>query len=274
MNKPPKLAKFLLKILSSHEKDEAFLGDIEELFHDYTECQGLWRSKRWYCWEIVKSIPKFFRESIRWRITMLGNYLKITLRNMKRHKGYSFINIAGLAVGIACTIFILLWVKDELSFDRFHENADRIYRVVSSTSDDGSPTNANGSFGMGPALKRDFPEVIETVRMRKMGQGVKRYIGYKDKKYYETRFFFSEPTILSVFNFPLVKGDPTTALDEPNSIVLTEEMAKKYFGHEDPIAFPQIRNRIFVLRNRAAQRTCDLSVCPFHWDHLCYLECP
>jgi len=200
MNKPPKLAKFLLKILSSREKDEAFLGDIEELFQDRTECQGLLRSKRWYWWEIVKSIPKFFRESIRWRITMLENYLKITLRNMKRHKGYSFINIAGLVVGIACTIFILLWVKDELSFDRFHENADRIYRVVSSTSDDGLPTNANGSFAVGRALKRDFPEVIETVRMRKMGQGVKRYIGYKDKKYYEPRFFFSEPTIFTVFD--------------------------------------------------------------------------
>ncbi|UCE40133.1 MAG: ABC transporter permease [Candidatus Aminicenantes bacterium] len=235
MSKPPKLAKFLLKILSSNEKDYAFLGDIQELFHDRAEYQGLWRSKRWYWWEIIKSIPKFFKESIRWRLTMFENYLKITLRNIKGHKGYSFINLAGLAVGIACTIFIILWVQDELSFDRFHGNAGSIYRVVFSTSDDGSPTNANGSFGVGPALKRDFPEVKEIVRIRKMGQGVKRYIGYKDKKYYETRFFFSEPTIFSVFDFPLDKGDPTVALDEPNSIVLTEEMAKKYFGNEDPM---------------------------------------
>ena len=154
---------------------------------------------------------------------------------MKKHKGYTFINVAGLAVGIACTIFILLWVQDELSFDRFHESADRIYRVVTSTSDDGVPTNANGSFGVGPALKKDFPEVIETVRIRKMGQNVKRYVGYKDKKFYESRFFFSEPTIFTFFNFPLVKGDSTAALNEPNSIVLTEEMAKKYFGNEDPI---------------------------------------
>jgi putative ABC transport system permease protein len=166
---------------------------------------------------------------------MLGNYLKITLRNMKRYKVYSLINISGLAVGIACTIFIFLWVKDELSFDRFHENADRIYRVVSSTSDDGSPTNANGSFGVGPALKKDFSEVIETVRIRKMGQSVKRYVGFKDKKFYESRFFFAEPTIFTVFNFLLVKGDSTTSLNDPNSIVLTEEMAKKYFGNEDPI---------------------------------------
>ena len=235
MNKPPRFAKFLLRILSSHEKDEAFQGDIEELFHDRTESQGLWRSKRWYWWEIVKSIPKFFRESIRWRMAMFGNYFKIALRNIKRQKGYSFINIAGLAVGIACTIFILIWVQDELSFDRFHENADRIYRVVFSTSDDGLPTNANGAFGVGPVLKRDFPEVIETVRIRKMGQGVKRYVGFKDKKFYELRFFFSEPTIFTVFDFPLVMGDPATALDDPNSIVLTEEIAKKYFGSEDPM---------------------------------------
>jgi putative ABC transport system permease protein len=166
---------------------------------------------------------------------MLANYFKIVFRNMKKHKGYTFINIVGLAIGIACTILIFLWVKDELSFDRFHEKANWIYRVVASTSDDGSSTNANGSFGVGPALKKDFPEVIEIVRIRKMGQDVKRYVGYKDKKFYESRFFFAEPTIFSVFDFPLIKGDSTTALDEPNSIVLTEEMVKKYFGNEDPI---------------------------------------
>jgi putative ABC transport system permease protein len=235
MNKPPKLAKFLLKILSSREKDGAYLGDIEELFCDRTECRGLWQSRRWYWWEAFKSIPGFIKESIRWRIAVLGNYIKITFRNMKRYKGYTFINIVGLAVGMACTIFIFIWVQDELSFDRFHENADRIYRIVFSTSDDGSPTNANGSFGVGPALKRDFPEVIETVRIRKMGQGVKRYVGYKDKKYYELRFFFAEPTVFTVFDFPLVKGDSARALDEPNSIVLTEDVAKKYFGNQDPI---------------------------------------
>jgi len=235
MNKPPKLAKFLLKFLLSHEKDDAFLGDVEELFHDHADCQGLGRSKRWYWWEFTKSIPKFIRESIRWRLTMFENYLKITLRNMKRYKGYSFLNLAGLAVGIACAVFILLWVKDELSYDRFHEKADRIYRVVSSTSDDGSPTNANGAFGVAPALKREFPEVIETVRIRKMEGGGKKYVGYKDKKYYEPRFFFSEPTIFSVFNFPLIKGDPATALVDPHSVVLTEETAKRYFGNEDPI---------------------------------------
>jgi putative ABC transport system permease protein len=166
---------------------------------------------------------------------VIKNYFKVALRNIIRNKGYSLINVAGLAIGIACCALIILFVTNELSYDRFHEKADRIFRVVFSSSDDGLPSNANGSFGVGPALKRDFPEIMDTVRIRKMGQGVKRYVGYKDKKFYEQGFFFAEPSIFSVFDFPLIKGNPAAALDEPNTIVLTEEMANKYFGVEDPI---------------------------------------
>jgi putative ABC transport system permease protein len=166
---------------------------------------------------------------------MSGHSFKVAFRNMKRHKGYTFINIAGLAVGMACTILILLWVRDETGYDRFHKKVDRIYRVVFSTSEDGMPTNANGSLGVGPALKKDFPEVIETVRIRKMERSTKRYVGYRDKKFYESRFFFAETSVFSVFDFPLVRGDAATALEGPDSIVLTEDMAKKYFGNEDPI---------------------------------------
>jgi putative ABC transport system permease protein len=166
---------------------------------------------------------------------MLKNYLKTAFRNLARQKAYSTINVTGLTVGLVCFMAIFLWVQDELSFDRFHKNADRIYRVVCSTSDDGSPTNANGSFGVGPALKKDFPAVLETVRIRKMEQSPTVYVGYKDRKFYEPRFFFSEPSIFTVFDFPLVKGDPAAALAEPNTVVLTEETARKYFGNEDPL---------------------------------------
>jgi putative ABC transport system permease protein len=166
---------------------------------------------------------------------MIKNYLRIALRYIKNNKVFSIINIAGLTIGIASVILILLWVQNELSYDRFHLKSDRIFRVVFSGADDGTPTNANGSFGIGPALKRDFPEVVETVRIRKMGQGVKRYVGYEHKKFYEKLFFFAEPSIFSAFDFPLIKGNPATALTEPNSIVLTENIAKKYFGNENPI---------------------------------------
>jgi putative ABC transport system permease protein len=166
---------------------------------------------------------------------LLRSYLKIALRRLRQQKTYSLINIVGMALGLACTLLIFIWVKDELGYDRFHTKADRVFRVVFSTSDDGSPSNANGSFGVGPALKKDFPEVLETVRVRKMERNPKRYVGYQDKKFYEPRFFFAESSLFTIFDFPLLSGDAATALTNPGSIVLTEAMAQKYFGSDDPL---------------------------------------
>ena len=209
---------------------------MDEYYSDILKEKGVIRARLWYWNQALTSLQMFTYNQIYWSLVMFKNYLKVAFRNFKRHKGFSFINVAGLSIGMACCALILLFIKDELSYDRFHEKADRIHRVVFSSSDeDRLPTNANGSFGVGPALKRDFPEIIETVRIRKMGQGVKVYIGHKDKKFYEERFFFAEPSIFTVFDFPLIKGDPATVLDEPNTIVLTREMAEKYFGDEDPI---------------------------------------
>ncbi|MBE0712727.1 MAG: ABC transporter permease [Candidatus Aminicenantes bacterium] len=172
---------------------------------------------------------------VRFSPDLLWSYVKIALRRLRLQKTYSLINIGGMALGLACTLMIFIWVRDELGFDRFHTKADRVYRVILSTSDDGSPTNANGSYGLGPALKKDFPEVLESVRIKKMEQNPKRYVGYQDRKFYEPRFFFAEPSLFTVFDFPLVRGDAATALRDPNSIVLTEDMAKKYFGDDDPV---------------------------------------
>jgi len=166
---------------------------------------------------------------------LLWSNVRITLRRLRLQRAYAVINVGGMALGLACTLLIFLWVRDETSYDRFHAKADRIYRVVLATSDDGQPTNASGSFGLGPALKKDFPEVEETVRVRKMEQNPKRYVGYGDKKFYEPRFFYAEPSLFTVFDFPLVRGDAATALRDPGSVVLTEAVAAKYFGDEDPI---------------------------------------
>ncbi len=166
---------------------------------------------------------------------LLWSNIRISLRRLRLQKAYAVINVGGMALGLACTLMIFLWVRDETSYDRFHAKADRIYRVVLSASDDGQPTNANGSYGLGPALKKDFPEVEETVRVRKMEQNPKRYVGCGDRKFYEPRFFYAEPSLFTVFEFPLVRGDAATALRDPGSVVLTEAMAVKYFGGEDPI---------------------------------------
>ncbi|MGD8536202.1 MAG: ABC transporter permease [Candidatus Aminicenantes bacterium] len=162
---------------------------------------------------------------------MFRNYLKIALRNIKRHKGYSFINIVGLAVGMACCILILLWVQDELSYDRFHKNADDIYRVLQDINfADHSTTWAITQGPLGPSLKEDFPEIIDATRIT--GRGFR--LTYNEKSYDEG-VSMADGSILKMFTFPLVKGDPATALSDPFSIVLTEELAEKYFGDDDPI---------------------------------------
>ncbi|OGU60102.1 MAG: hypothetical protein A2V66_10445 [Ignavibacteria bacterium RBG_13_36_8] len=166
---------------------------------------------------------------------MFKSYFVTAIRNIKKHKGYSFINISGLAIGIASCLLITIFIQDELSYDTFHKNADYIFRVVASAPVGEQPTNANGSLGVGPALAIEFPEITDFVRILKMGNGAKRYVGYGDKKFYEEWFFFADSSFFNIFTFPLLKGDPNTALKRPNSIVITEEMAQKYFGNEDPM---------------------------------------
>jgi len=125
-NDPPKISLWILKKVLFPYNEIPLLGDLEEEFHLICVKTGLKRARSWYRWQAVKSIPSLFNNFIYWSVEMFKNYLKISLRNIKRHKGYSFINIAGLAIGMAICILILLWVQDELNYDRFHENGENI----------------------------------------------------------------------------------------------------------------------------------------------------
>jgi putative ABC transport system permease protein len=162
---------------------------------------------------------------------MLKNYLKIALRNIKRYKGYSFINITGLAIGMTCTILILLWVQDELSYDRFHKNGDYLYRVIQDIQFTDHRTHWAITQGpLGPSLKEDFPEIADFTRIRYRGFRFKY-----DDKVFDEGVCMADNSILEMFTFPLVQGDAKTALIDPNNIVLSEKMAEKYFGGENPI---------------------------------------
>lgn len=231
---PPKLARWIMTKLSIYETEMALTAMLDEEFEIISK-SGLLKARAWYWWQTVQIILKYASLMTYWSFAMFNNYIKIALRHIHRHKGYSFINIFGLAIGMACCLLIVLYVQDELSYDNFHINGRRIFRVVASCTEDGQPTNANGIFGTGPLLKKDFPEVEDYVRIRRMGQGVKRYIGYKGQKFYEERFFFADPSVFTVFSFPLIEGDAESVLNEPNSIVITESMAAKYFGADNPI---------------------------------------
>lgn len=163
---------------------------------------------------------------------MIANYFKIAIRNILRHKVYSFINIMGLAVGMACCIIILFGIQDMLSSDRFHENADDIYRIIQEVKfANFSEKWAITSGPVGPSLKKDFPDIINAARIV---WPIQILLTYKEK-HFEEKVVFADDAIFEMFTFPFVNGDPSSALDDPNSIVLSEKMAKKYFGNGNPI---------------------------------------
>ncbi len=166
---------------------------------------------------------------------MFKNYLKIALRNLLKHKSYSLINVVGLAVGMASCILILLYVQDELSYDRHHEKAEQIYRVTREWfNSDGSSSLHLGHVAppIGPLLKNDFPDLLQVIRLNETGNTLLRH---GDKVFQEERFFFADPQIFELFTLPLLKGDPKTALVDPNGVVITPAMATKYFGTVEPL---------------------------------------
>ena len=165
---------------------------------------------------------------------MLHNYLSVALRNLRRHPAYSLINISGLAIGMATCILILMYIQDELGYDRYHPHAERVYRIVDDIESGGQTNQTAGTpTGWGPALKRDFPEIELLVRMR--GTESAWLVDLGNTIYYERKVIWAEPELFEMFSMPLVLGDSATALSEPYSMVISEDLAYKYFGAEDPI---------------------------------------
>lgn len=161
---------------------------------------------------------------------MFKNYIKVALRSLFRQKGYSFINITGLAIGIAGFILISIWVNNELSFDRFHEKKDRLYRV--NLVWDESSFNTITPLKLGPALKDLHPEIEDYTRIRPWGRSL---VKYSDKSFVENRIFLSDPAFFNILSFPFIYGVPENALSELNSIVLTKDASMRYFGDANPV---------------------------------------
>ena len=164
---------------------------------------------------------------------MFKNYLKIAFRNIKKHKAYAFINIAGLSMGMACCILIISFIATELSYDRFHKNSEQIYRL-------GLDANVGGNQILMPvstapaalALVQDYPEILDAVRLQPIG---KVSIKDRDLEFFEENALYADNSIFNVFTFPMLVGDPQSALKTAYSMVMTENTANKYFGDQDPI---------------------------------------
>ncbi|MCB0804229.1 MAG: ABC transporter permease [Bacteroidales bacterium] len=164
---------------------------------------------------------------------MIRNYLISLYRNIVRNKFYSVLNILGLSVGLAAAIFILLYVQDELSFDKYNEKYERIYRLESDFTISGKHDHfAIVPVPMGPAIKTEYPEVESFCRMMEAGNTLFRA---HDKEYYEDFFYFADSTVFDIFTYQLIQGDPKTCLTEPKTMVLTKKIAQKYFGDENPV---------------------------------------
>src|SRR5690349_17975136 len=158
---------------------------------------------------------------------MFKNYFKTTFRNLARNKVYSFINITGLSLGLACAMLIMLYVKDEVSFDRFHKNVNNIYRIVSQRKENKIPVTG---LLQGPRFTQNVPGIQSFVRVDNRYEDIKTGANVQSQSllYVDSNFF-------SVFTFPLLRGNPETCLTEPNSIVLSEDAAKKQFGTTDAV---------------------------------------
>lgn len=165
---------------------------------------------------------------------MFRNYLKLAIRNLLKHKAYSFINIAGLALGMACCILILLYVQDELSYDKFHRDADRIFRVAMTIDTRGVPTSFAPTMGpLAAALVNDYPEITEVVQV--LSARTVQVSPAPDQHYYEERAYLADSSFFRIFSFQLLHGDPAQALAQGNAVVITRAKALKYFGQENAL---------------------------------------
>lgn len=177
--------------------------------------------------------PKSKWVSSWWIPALLPNILKVLLRTFKRKPGYTFINVTGLAIGMACSILVLFYVKQELSYDNFHTNSENTYRVVKTRANsNGEFKSARSQVPMGPAIQRNFPEIENATRFWKAFQPV---VGFEGNHFNEVGFYFTDNNVFDVLTFDMIQGNPATALSQPGTVVITESTAEKYFGELNPM---------------------------------------
>ncbi len=233
MRKPPWiLARILDRIVDRRVSYDA-LGEFEERFYSVKESSGYSLAVLWYLAQIILSIPDYLiYESCRSTV-MFKNYLKIAIRSLIKNKFYSFINILGLSIGIAGVILIFLFIVDEASFDRFHLKSDRLYRLTTNVHHPDGSVNWNMGivvFPHGPEMEEFFPDVLDCVRTYQT-QLTMKY----ENSIENLDVLLVDPDFFTMFSFPLIAGSSEHVLDQPNSIILSETYARKYFGNSDPV---------------------------------------
>ena len=239
---PPKYFHRFFRWFCHADYYEELAGDIEEVFYEDIATKGLAVAKKNYRKEIIKLFRPSVIKEIRWpfsnQITpaMLYNYLKISLRHFAKNLSFSLVNLFGLAFGLAAALAVLFFIQDELTYEYFHSKADRIVRVNTVDIEEvdqlklGTTPNKAAFF-----IKENFPEVAEVTRVFSHNFGQTASVNYEDKNFVENRLYWADSTIFNIFDFQFLKGDINTALDQTQTVVLSETTAKRYFGTGDPI---------------------------------------
>jgi len=238
---PPRWPRYVLHWFCAPHLVDELEDDLNELFLQRVRTIGERRARHRY----VRDALSLLRPSLMKRkpsnqpsiaslhSTMLQNYFKIAWRHLAHNKSFSAINITGLALGLATCLLIGLFILDELSYDRYNAKADRTVRVFFRGSMQGGKINeAHVMPPVAQALKADYPEVEEATRLRTAGAP---FVSYGDKTFRDGAIAYADSNLFRVFTLPLLQGDPQTALVRPNTVVITEAMAHKYFGDESPI---------------------------------------
>lgn len=229
----PRFSRWLIEKTCPYYSDSSAVLDLEEEFLLLVEENKLSKARRWYRRQAAKSVLPYLKFIVYWRLTMLKNYLTIAKRNLVKHKGFSLINILGLAVGLACCIFIFLYVQFQMSYDDYHQGIDRTFIVGLDSQGEGGQSRSLGNMAMTiPTLRERYPQVEAAVRLN---EGWIIQVSAGDLVFKEQELWHADPDIFQILSIPFEKGDPRTALDRPNTVVMTNQMACKYFNEIDPL---------------------------------------
>jgi len=240
---PPKTACWILHLLKHYEKEFAIVGDCSEEYKRIERERGRLIARMWIWGQVIRAVPSLLKRHVSIGGAMFRHYVTVGYRNIKRQKTYSFINIFGLGTGLACCILALFFIQDEFSYDRFHRNLDDIYGVKVVLTLPMGRASTDAHYTLGPTLADSFPEVAAATRVGKQNLAIK----YRNRVF-EQEGLAADPDFFRIFDFPLKEGSSDTAIDTPQSIVLSAAMAQKYFGKEEPLG------RIMSLRIKDEDR--------------------
>jgi putative ABC transport system permease protein len=233
--RPPRIGEWILKWLYRDNGKHTHLGDFAELYGGILAENGRLRAGAWYWSQILRSLPGFVVNKVYWSLSMLRNYAVISYRNAVKNPGFSLIALLGLAVGLACFILILAYVRFETSYDSFHEKRDRIYRILSTDSSPGMDSKvfqAHNADPLAASLRTDYPEIRHVARFYSFENTA---VLKAEEKAFTESGYFTDGSLLKILSFPLLRGDESGPLSAPGSVVLTRTTAQKLFGDRDPV---------------------------------------